>query len=208
VCIAHAAVNSYLLIDRHNIVSMKMAKTETSTTEKIIAAAERRMREGGFHGFSFREIAADVGIKSASVHHHFPTKEDLSAAVAEAYTDRFMAALGDPEDRSRSPKELIGHYAELFRRAIIEDGQMCLCGVLASEVPGLPPRVGVAARGFFEQNIAWLETVLKRKSPRARPNQVRLGALKVVALLEGAMLISGALQSQEVFELLAKSVQE
>ena len=47
----------------------------------IMDAAERRMQRGGFGGFSFREIAADVGIKSSSVHYHFPTKEDLSAAV-------------------------------------------------------------------------------------------------------------------------------
>jgi TetR/AcrR family transcriptional repressor of nem operon len=47
----------------------------------IMDAAERRMQQGGFGGFSFREIAADVGIKSSSVHYHFPTKEDLAAAV-------------------------------------------------------------------------------------------------------------------------------
>ncbi len=47
----------------------------------IMDAAERRMQLGGFGGFSFREIAADVGIKSSSVHYHFPTKEDLAAAV-------------------------------------------------------------------------------------------------------------------------------
>ena len=34
----------------------------------IMDAAERRMQLGGFGGFSFREIAADVGIKSSSVH--------------------------------------------------------------------------------------------------------------------------------------------
>ena len=45
------------------------------------------MRRGGFHGFSFRDLAADVGIKSASVHYHFPIKpirrqldEELSGA--------------------------------------------------------------------------------------------------------------------------------
>lgn len=42
----------------------------------IMDAAERRMRIGGFNGFSFREIAADVGVKSSSVHYHFPTKEN------------------------------------------------------------------------------------------------------------------------------------
>ena len=52
----------------------------------IMDAAERRMRKGGFNGFSFREIAADVGVKSSSVHYHFPTKENLAAAVIQRYT--------------------------------------------------------------------------------------------------------------------------
>ena len=72
-----------------------------STADRITAAAERGMREGGFHGFSFRDVAAAVGIKSASVHHHFPTKEDLGAAAARAYADRQMAALGDPAGSKR-----------------------------------------------------------------------------------------------------------
>ncbi len=46
----------------------------SSIAESIMDAAELRMRGGGFNGFSFREIADDVGIKSSSVHYHFPTK--------------------------------------------------------------------------------------------------------------------------------------
>ena len=53
----------------------------------IMDAAERRMQLGGFGGFSFREIAADVGIKSSSVHYHFPTKEDLAAAVIRRWAE-------------------------------------------------------------------------------------------------------------------------
>src|SRR5437899_1576737 len=58
----------------------------------IMDAAERRIRLGGFNGFSFREIAADVGVKSSSVHYHFPTKEKLAAAVIHRYTDEVAEA--------------------------------------------------------------------------------------------------------------------
>ena len=54
----------------------------------ILDAAERRIQAGGFGGFSFREIAEDVGIKSSSVHYHFPTKEDLAAEVVRRWADR------------------------------------------------------------------------------------------------------------------------
>ncbi|WP_254065657.1 TetR family transcriptional regulator [Acidisoma sp. L85] len=34
---------------------------------------------------NFRDLAAQVGIKAASIYHHFPSKADLGAAVARRY---------------------------------------------------------------------------------------------------------------------------
>ena len=61
--------------------------------DRILDAAERMARRGGYHGFSFREVAAAVGVKSASIHHHFPTKEDMATELATRYVERFIAGL-------------------------------------------------------------------------------------------------------------------
>lgn len=180
----------------------------SGTAAAIIAAAERRMREGGFHGFSFREIAADVGVKSASVHHHFPTKEDLAAAVARAYTEHHMAALGDPEDPERAPADLIALYIDRFRRALAEDRRMCLCGVLATEASALPPGVCSEARAFFARNLAWLEAVVARAEPRARPRDIKAKALSIAATLEGAMLVAHSLGDIAAFETVVRGLNE
>src|SRR6266436_1065650 len=55
--------------------------------------AEAHIRHAGYRGFSFRDLAAELGIKSASVHHHFPTKASLAAAVVRRYGDRFLATV-------------------------------------------------------------------------------------------------------------------
>jgi TetR/AcrR family transcriptional regulator, transcriptional repressor for nem operon len=170
------------------------------TTDRIIAAAERRMREGGFHGFSFREIAAEVGIKSASVHHHFPTKEDLAAAVARAYTERFIAALGDPADPERTPAELMAHYVGLIRRTVVAERRMCLACMLASEALALPRAVHAEARAFSERSLTWLEAVLARAAPDAGGEDVRAMALRLMAALNGALLLAHSLGDAEVFE--------
>ena len=60
----------------------------------IMDAAERRMQLGGFGGFSFREIAADVGIKSSSVHYHFPTKVALGGSEARRPRSRLQVTRG------------------------------------------------------------------------------------------------------------------
>jgi hypothetical protein len=43
------------------------------TAERLMDLAEAHIRSAGYAGFSFRDLAAEIGIKSASVHHHFPT---------------------------------------------------------------------------------------------------------------------------------------
>lgn len=38
------------------------------TAERLMDLAEARIRQAGYRGFSFRDLAAEIGIKSASVH--------------------------------------------------------------------------------------------------------------------------------------------
>ena len=56
----------------------------SGTAERLMDLAEAHIRDRGYAGFSFRDLAAEVGIKSASVHHHFPTKAKMAAVVANA----------------------------------------------------------------------------------------------------------------------------
>lgn len=162
--------------------------TESSDTAcKIMDAAERRIRSSGYNGFSFRDIAADVGVKSSSVHHHFPTKPALAAAVARRYTDRFEAALA----QAKSAKD----WRNVFRKALIEDGQICLCGVLGAESADLPPEVLAEARRFFKRNLEALGQLYGARSAASRQS-----ALHVMATLEGAMMLARTLNDPKVFD--------
>jgi TetR/AcrR family transcriptional repressor of nem operon len=149
--------------------------------DSILDAAEARARRAGYNGFSFREIADDVGIKSASVHYHFPTKEDLAAALAQRYVERILAQLGDPI--GRAPRAAIRHLADVFIAANETDNQMCLCGVFAAESGGLPPQVLPKVASFFELTTKWLDTALKPASNAPK-------AIEIIAALEGGLLIS------------------
>ncbi|MEO1029165.1 MAG: TetR/AcrR family transcriptional regulator [Pseudomonadota bacterium] len=163
----------------------------------IISAAENMVRDGGYNSFSFRTIADEVGIKSASVHYHFPTKEDLGIAVAEHYTDRFMAALGDPVALVEAGKNPIDTYIAAFRAALEKDKKMCLCGLLGAEARGLPDGVVEATRTFFKNNVAWLTTALVATGRSADPETE---AYQIVALLEGALITANVLDDITAFD--------
>ena len=169
---------------------------------EILDTAEWFVRTLGYNGFSFRDVAEEVGIKSASVHYHFPTKADLGAALARRYTDRFLETLGDPADPSVAPEALLLRYTAAFRRALVEQGQMCLCGMLGAEIASLPGEVGGEVRGFFERNVDWLEVVLSRRAEGGLADRAasRRRALALLATLEGALIVARTLGRAEAFD--------
>lgn len=167
-----------------------------SNHERILDAGERMARARGYNGFSFREVALEVGIKSASVHYHFPTKADLGAAIARRYTDRFLAGLPPADAPETAPQEALGAYVAAFRRALNVDGLMCLCGILGAESDSLPASVAAEARRFFELNLDWLQAMYARAEA---PDPLG-AATRQLATLEGAMILARVLDDPAVFE--------
>jgi len=152
-----------------------------STADALLDAAEKRVRAGGYHGFSFRNLAADVGIKSASVHHHFSTKEDLVCALVRRYADRFLA------DISNAPMgwTRVITYRAAFRRSLSGSCRMCLCGVLSAESAELPDSVVTEAQAFFRRAIANLADGLEGIT-----QDPETSAMSIFAQLEGAALLA------------------
>jgi TetR/AcrR family transcriptional regulator, transcriptional repressor for nem operon len=153
--------------------------------EQLLDAAEQRMRTGGYHAVSFRDVANDVGIRSASVHHYFPQKADLGAALVERYRERFFASLANTEGTSAHTRARA--FCEAYRDAFRADDTACLCGMLGAESGGLPDPVRAAVRGFFAVSIAWLADTLPAAWPEARR---RAEAASMVAALQGAMVLA------------------
>src|SRR5215470_1271449 len=104
----------------------------------IMNAAERRMQQAGFAGFSFREIAADVGIKSSSVHYHFPTKEDLASAVIRRWANHTAEVV---EQALKKDPDPIRVWTKAFRGTAFSEPHMCPCTVLGASSYDLPEQV-------------------------------------------------------------------
>lgn len=164
----------------------------------ILISAEARMRRGGFHGFSFREIAADVGIKSASVHYHFPTKADLGVSLMRNYQEQMLAAFGDPKD-SRTLADKLGALRGAYERKLSKTG-ICLCGILAAEHASLPEPVGEALKDYFVACRNWLISAFV-KSKAGEPEK---RALVFSSAVQGALLMSHAMGDPALFNHLAE----
>ena len=63
------------------------------TAQKILTIAQQNVQTKGFNGFSYQDLAQEIGIKTSSIHYHFPTKDDLALALVTAYREAFDAEL-------------------------------------------------------------------------------------------------------------------
>jgi len=175
----------------------------TSKAEQILDTAEKMARVGGYSGFSFREIAKDVGIKAASVHYHFPGKQDLGAAIARRYTERFLESLGAPDDPVAAPAELLQRFIAAYRHSLVEDKLMCLCGMFGAEIGHLPDKVARETQIFFERNRDWLVTVITRVGKKKKVDAEN-AAFSILATLEGAMILARTLDDPAAFDAAAQ----
>lgn len=162
----------------------------TDTRQTIMNIARATVQARGYNALSFRELAKDVGIKSASIHYYFPTKGDLGAALAKRYTEDAVAHLERLLAASEDAKSRIHAYTDIFRAALLNENRMCLCGIMAAERDDLPPEVRAEVDRFVEINIGWLTKVLRERKSGSGNKSAQRRALAVFAAIEGAQLVA------------------
>ncbi|SMF83481.1 TetR/AcrR family transcriptional regulator [Pseudobacteriovorax antillogorgiicola] len=172
---------------------------QPSVRDQILEIAESRVRIGGYDYFSFREIAKEIGIKSASVHYHFSTKADLGAAIAEKYRIDFLKKLGSPKALMDSHENPIKHYQQAFRNSLAQEKKMCLCGLLGAEIASLPPQVVDETKKFFEENMLWLTEAFQVAEDMSEVI-AKKRALREIALLEGGMILARVFDEVSIFD--------
>jgi TetR/AcrR family transcriptional repressor of nem operon len=177
-----------------------MAKTKTDMREAVMSAARATVQAHGYNALSFRELAKEVGIKSASVHYHFPTKGALGAALARRYTEDGAAYLTELLATSEDGTWCMDRYTEIFRSALANDNRMCLCGIMSAELDDLPTEVRTEVEKFAAMNAGWLSKMLSRAKPSANDQDLQEHAMAIFAAIEGAQLVARGCQDIGIYD--------
>ena len=170
------------------------------TREQIMAAARRMVQARGYNALSFRDLAASVGVKSASVHYHFPTKGDLAAELARRYTADGVAYLEQLLATEADWRALLRRYTAIFRAALEDGNRMCLCGIMSAENEDLPPEVRLEVDSFTAANQQWLARLLEAHRPGTTAAMAQQRAMAIFAALEGAQLVARGRGGPAVFD--------
>ena len=181
-----------------------MNTVEMTTRDRILASARSVAQARGYGGLSFRDLAADVGIKAASVYHYFPSKADLGAALASRYWQDAATALESLSAQSSDPLDALSRYPGMFREALIAGNRMCMCSFMAAEYDDLPDLVRKEVQTFADVNVAWLATTLENAMVVA-PSDGESRARAIYAAIAGAQLIARSRSDVSLYDSLIDS---
>jgi TetR/AcrR family transcriptional regulator, transcriptional repressor for nem operon len=157
-----------------------------STREQILRVARELIQTRSYLGFSFQDVADQVGIRKPSLYHHFPTKEALGIEVMREATQAFRDWAGA---RVRTPQASLDGYFRMYRDGLRAGSSVCPAGALAPGWDVINDELRQAVRELRSTQVLWLTGVLGALLPERRsPVPVGELAAYVFAVCQGALL--------------------
>ncbi|XRD77458.1 TetR/AcrR family transcriptional regulator [Dyella marensis] len=174
-----------------------------NTQQKLIDSARHLIQTRGYNGFSYADVADEVQMRKASIHHHFPAKSDLAKAVVEQSRAVIVEQTRLLDDGAFDPDAQLRMYTGYWEKCIADaSAPFCVAGMLASELPTLPADLAQEVRAHFHDLSGWLERVMTRGAQLGRfqlQGSARQEAEAFMAMVYGAMLAARAYGDAKVF---------
>lgn len=176
---------------------------DMDTKTHLLDSAERLARSKGFDAFSYADLSKDVGIRKASIHHHFPTKADLALALIRRYREAFTLSLAKARQDASTAGEQLQAYLDIYRAALHGGEQVCLCVALSAGRDSFDAPVLGELELFHEESIGWLIALFERGQldatlPKGADPEAQAWA--TLAQVEGAQLIARAARDPKRFD--------
>ncbi len=170
-----------------------MAKRRDITRDELLDEAEHLLRNHGYNGFSIRDVGEAVGISSASVHHHYPTKGDLAAAVLHRYRERWNAKLGAIAMEHEDWRGRVAAVVAAFAGMVVGKGSACLLAIACVDHASLSNAAQAETKLLHENLTGWLARFTveaKKREEIAASHDAGTMAESLLSTLQGALLLS------------------
>ena len=175
----------------------------SNTSEEIMSCARSLIISGGYNGFSYADIAKVVGVRNATIHHHFPTKSDLVRSLVVNYRSEVQLGMAELERNVPEPAGQLRAYIHYWESCLADDtAAFCVCALLATQLPVLPEEIAIEVRAHFRTLSDWLVSVLERGVAQGNIRlaaPVKAEAEGFMATVHGAMLSARAYNDTKIF---------
>ncbi len=176
--------------------------------QEIIQRTNELLASGGYNGFSYADIAELVDVRKASIHHHFPAKVDLVKATVAQHRQAMRLGLQSLTESIPDPNARLVAYSRYWADCIQESNPpICICALLAAELPTIPVEVAEEVTGHFNDLQTWLAQTMTEGATTGvmRLTETPAGeAAMFMASIHGAMLSARATDNASLFWQIAK----
>lgn len=176
---------------------------DNNTAVRIRETAHDLIAERGYFGFSYADIAETVGIRKASIHHHFPSKVDLVVATLKEYRAKLVEAAGGLDHTVTDPLQRIKLYVQHWAECVKSNNRpICIAALLSAELPALPEEIQSEVQLHFRYLVSWVRATMNegaRSGTIHLHNSAEVEAQSLVALVHGAMISARAFGSADIF---------
>jgi TetR/AcrR family transcriptional repressor of nem operon len=167
-----------------------MSKVPADTKSKILDLGETLLLKKGFNGFSYADIAASLGIKTSSIHYHFPGKSDLGLGVIQRARQRFKKWGESKQTAMMNDWEKLDNFFHIYRYYLTRKESVCLSGALETDFATLPSAMQEEAKGLVSDLLTWMDNFLdegRRQGTFSFPGTSMDQAIVVLAVMRGGL---------------------
>jgi TetR/AcrR family transcriptional repressor of nem operon len=186
---------------------MDRVMNNSDTKEALLDHAQDLVQRLGANAMSYNDLSQAVGIRKASIHYHFPKKEDLIRALVERCQRVYGEQYRKIVDSDKSCREKLLMLASVFEQGVRND-KLCLIGMLSTEYASLNESIQEALKGAVVATSKIFEKAFRQGVAEdalcGRANTYDL-AYGFLSFLMGAQIISRCAQNPRAFKKAAKA---
>lgn len=176
--------------------------------QEIIQRTNELLASGGYNGFSYADIAELVDVRKASIHHHFPAKVDLVKATVVQHRNATQRGLQALDDSTPDPLARLVAYSRYWADCIqASHPPICICALLAAELPAVPAEVADEVKAHFKDLHAWITLTMEQGVEQGKMQLSESPSAEAsifMASIHGAMLSARATGNPLLFWEIAK----
>ena len=157
---------------------------------EILDAAADLVQSRSFSAFSYQDLSDVLGIRKASIHYHFRTKDDLGVALAEHFREGYKVRLDEITKLYERPWDRLEAYLAMASDIMLSGDKICPAGSLQSGHNVLSEGIRAAVTRMTQYIRGWLAGVLTKGRADGvmdYPGSPEAQAVLIMAALQGSL---------------------
>ena len=158
--------------------------------EQILDVAGELLQTRSFTAFSYQDLSDRIGISKASIHHHFPTKDDLGKALAVRYRSQYTETLEEITHKHKRPWDQLESYLAMVLEVMQSGTKICPSGALRAEHNVISKEMQQEITDICRAIQTWLAGVLsegRKQGVMSYPGTPEDQAALIYSALQGAL---------------------